>query len=182
MSVVRIIPARAGFTVPAVAFGTKNRDHPRSRGVYRLHGVKGPDGCGSSPLARGLPETPIDTNLWWWIIPARAGFTGSPKTYVESFEDHPRSRGVYELRTDLIQKDLGSSPLARGLRTFPAAIPSTARIIPARAGFTIPHNHAIGGAADHPRSRGVYKCAILFILRWEGSSPLARGLPVLLAV
>ena len=77
---------------------------------------------------------------------------------------------------------LGSSPLARGLRicgSYPAA---PARIIPARAGFTPYQNRTFHKGKDHPRSRGVYelwgpdKPAIL------GSSPLARGLHLRVAI
>ena len=53
-AIVRIIPARAGFTCHSVTLHASPWDHPRSRGVY-------PEGCGarsssrgSSPLARGL--------------------------------------------------------------------------------------------------------------------------------
>ena len=52
---LRIIPARAGFTLCSAWNTTRPRDHPRSRGVYWV-GVGGGVGRkGSSPLARGLP-------------------------------------------------------------------------------------------------------------------------------
>ena len=77
LTIVRIIPAHAGFTtgtnIPLVGV----RDHPRTRGVYqRLY-----HGCAWSHR----------------IIPAHAGFTVD---YVrnEIYEpDHPRTRGVYVL-------------------------------------------------------------------------------------
>ena len=50
------------------------------------------------------------------------------------------------------------------------------RIIPARAGFTILHDHEFGAVGDHPRSRGVYETSVLDEAPLEGSSPLARGL------
>ena len=49
-----IIPARAGFTVCVSADTGPRGDHPRSRGVYDEAIPEGYDGCGSSPLARGL--------------------------------------------------------------------------------------------------------------------------------
>ena len=111
------------------------------------------------------------------IIPARAGFTMPYGTNGLGSQDHPRSRGVYYMRSDGLVHGQGSSPLARGL---PGAMPVTvpaARIIPARAGFTDPLADGRAHTTDHPRSRGVY-----FMLRWRtrmvvGSSPLARGLP-----
>ena len=50
--------------------------------------------------------------------------------------DHPRSRGVYYCQAPDIDPDLGSSPLARGLREAEARQRGVLRIIPARAGFT----------------------------------------------
>ena len=50
-----IIPARAGFTPSKVRLRPKQRDHPRSRGVYRTAASVHTPGAGSSPLARGLP-------------------------------------------------------------------------------------------------------------------------------
>ena len=70
--------------------------------------------------------------------------------------DHPRSRGVYGHRPFAARGFGGSSPLARGLQECFAIDECQARIIPARAGFTI--------------------------MMWKddlyvkGSSPLARGL------
>ena len=72
----------------------------------------------------------------------------------------------------------GSSPLARGLLELSVTSRWNPGIIPARAGFTMTTVATPPVAADHPRSRGVYR-------RWPdpgdagaGSSPLARGLPM----
>ena len=111
---------------------------------------------GSSPLARGLRGIRPPPGSESGIIPARAGFTSPPNPYSPGQEDHPRSRGVYLAYGlgDLLAK--GSSPLARGLHGVLLRRGVPARIIPARAGFTV---NAIGSgvaSADHPRSRGVY--------------------------
>ena len=50
------------------------------------------------------------------IIPARAGFTRSYIHLYTAQRDHPRSRGVYPVLRREGEEDLGSSPLARGLR------------------------------------------------------------------
>ena len=50
----RIIPARAGFTLPMKVADVARADHPRSRGVYLLSHFVCSDFAGSSPLARGL--------------------------------------------------------------------------------------------------------------------------------
>ena len=50
---------------------------------------------GSSPLARGLLGDDVDEIVRDGIIPARAGFTVTLDTGLDSPADHPRSRGVY---------------------------------------------------------------------------------------
>ena len=153
----RIIPARAGFTPRRVPGPGGQRDHPRSRGVYRGCFQRRVRPRGSSPLARGLRAAGEAVAADHGIIPARAGFT-SGYVYLDSHAaDHPRSRGVYPSPPPSPPTRGGSSPLARGL---PASALHRARgpgIIPARAGFTCPGS-----------SRRRVSC---------GSSPLARGLP-----
>ena len=51
--------------------------------------------------------------------------------------DHPRSRGVYMDNSHMPQGNMGSSPLARGLRGPHLGGEGCQRIIPARAGFTL---------------------------------------------
>ena len=135
---LRIIPARAGFTRRPACSTRWHPDHPRSRGVYPLSTVDTRSTSGSSPLARGLrganalvrresrdhprsrgvySTTYNAAHLHSWIIPARAGFTGGPRS------DTGRRRG--------------SSPLARGLREIMSDETKGRRIIPARAGFTL---------------------------------------------
>ena len=152
----RIIPARAGFTNAGLQAGRQDRDHPRSRGVYRV--VIRPD-------AYAL-----------WIIPARAGFTRPTRCNSGRRRDHPRSRGVYRELTTVLEAVAGSSPLARGLRMMTDAQARDRRIIPARAGFTIVVRAGLDPVADHPRSRGVYGPPETPPMRRTGSSPLARGL------
>ena len=93
--VLRIIPARAGFT-----------HCPPDAGEGFL---------GSSPLARGLRGVANLAGLLARIIPARAGFTPAPRQSPGSPWDHPRSRGVYRRADRSASRAFGSSPLARGL-------------------------------------------------------------------
>ena len=74
-------------------------------------------------------------------------------------------------------RDVGSSPLARGLPPVGIAKSLSTRIIPARAGFTTWPPPSPGLRSDHPRSRGVYPHLLVTHPRVQGSSPLARGLP-----
>ena len=171
-----IIPARAGFTRGLSASSPARPDHPRSRGVYQMRGLRSPARAGSSPLARGLRHPGQRLLPRGRIIPARAGFTGSWPSRSRRRPDHPRSRGVYA-NDDLDGEiRMGSSPLARGLPRRPAGPRRAARIIPARAGFTPRGRGSPPAARDHPRSRGVYTDpAQTRDVAW-GSSPLARGL------
>ena len=131
-----IIPARAGFTLHRRRRRMAVQDHPRSRGVYAVHGGVEVIEPGSSPLARGLLKGgPINSGASG-IIPARAGFTRWSAGRCRRRGDHPRSRGVYVHSGDPVRIGPGSSPLARGLLAAEPAHRRTGRIIPARAGFT----------------------------------------------
>ena len=114
-TVARIIPARAGFTRPCPYPSCHYRDHPRSRGVYRIVQSLMRHESGSSPLARGLPRMIAIHLRCCGIIPARAGFTSRPGSGAYAGRDHPRSRGVYSRTTTTHTAPPGSSPLARGL-------------------------------------------------------------------
>ena len=133
--VMRIIPARAGFTVHRNHKRSSLRDHPRSRGVYApsFHGSWYM--LGSSPLARGLLYNTLSIIAGAGIIPARAGFTAIVRLPPTEFWDHPRSRGVYD-------------------GTVYAAT-SNGGIIPARAGFTL-------GDPWNPNDRLPYQTASAF--------------------
>ena len=156
---VRIIPARAGFTWYNPPSAPLHPDHPRSRGVYVQMARSCVSRTGSSPLARGL-LLPLEIRVWdGGIIPARAGFTGVGNIQVEHFRDHPRSRGVYPGEIGGSAAGGGSSPLARGLRRCSGHRRLNARIIPARAGFTGTSRGCPRAGPDHPRSRGVYSAA-----------------------
>ena len=175
-----IIPARAGFTGASKRNWRPRGDHPRSRGVYRHDGGAEDATRGSSPLARGLRGDPVVFGGGAGIIPARAGFTIGLRAGARGCRDHPRSRGVYSMACRTAARSIGSSPLARGLHPLDSPSPGEYRIIPARAGFTIPARRPRKSAWDHPRSRGVYPRSARSPVARSGSSPLARGLLALL--
>ena len=153
---VRIIPARAGFTSCPSDSLESCGDHPRSRGVYGYSPTDEEWAYGSSPLARGLPQYFEHAPRAARIIPARAGFTDSAHDSSALLEDHPRSRGVYSSCDHSRSWNVGSSPLARGLQELVLQAVAEPGIIPARAGFTLAMQ--------------------LDIPVVVGSSPLARGL------
>ena len=130
-------------------------DHPRSRGVYALWTTSMNKNHGSSPLARGLRDSPPATEDPRGIIPARAGFTGQG--------------------TRPAPPKPGSSPLARGLPGLAAGPDGWDRIIPARAGFTQRHLRGLLRPSDHPRSRGVYLVVDGDGDRAEGIIPARAG-------
>ena len=174
-----IIPARAGFTSSPTATSSTLPDHPRSRGVYRGRRQRGRGRWGSSPLARGLRARHAQGVRRGGIIPARAGFTAACPQSPQSKPDHPRSRGVYDRSGPSDDAPIGSSPLARGLPQPGLRLLGLRRIIPARAGFTRRPPPSPGSSRDHPRSRGVYLTGRRSIRPFQGSSPLARGLPLI---
>ena len=122
--IVRIIPARAGFTSRRGAGGFCAQDHPRSRGVYLRDTEIGGTEKGSSPLARGLQDIVPENCFSCRIIPARAGFTPAPPSQHSRRSDHPRSRGVYGPPRRSRPTSTGSSPLARGLPLRILGIPT----------------------------------------------------------
>ena len=130
---------------------------------------------GSSPLARGLLQYPTRHQQPRRIIPARAGFTRSPETPPTARPDHPRSRGVYNVRMNGSCVQSGSSPLARGLRRLRLLRADAGRIIPARAGFTRLFRGDAGQHRDHPRSRGVYVGGGLDVVGDPGIIPARAG-------
>ena len=173
---LRIIPARAGFTISTTIPRGLYEDHPRSRGVYPSLLVTTPRVEGSSPLARGLLDARHAPPVAARIIPARAGFTRRIQPGRSATGDHPRSRGVYRTTPWPWWPLIGSSPLARGLLLHDLRGLGDVGIIPARAGFTPILCRRIRGSWDHPRSRGVYFSASSVPICRRGSSPLARGL------
>ena len=134
---VRIIPARAGFTVGIGRGDGAGRDHPRSRGVYAPAIAPGLTMTGSSPLARGLRGRRRRCHSRPGDHPRSRGvYEVITRSWTTPEGDHPRSRGVYGRGRRPWPGRWGSSPLARGLPALIAVGDAAERIIPARAGFT----------------------------------------------
>ena len=76
-----IIPALAGNTGPACAWGKQHWDHPRSRGEYERGILPARYLLGSSPLSRGIRWELIQSTAYERIIPALAGNTALVNYY-----------------------------------------------------------------------------------------------------
>ena len=90
-----LIPARAGLTTASTCPGWSRRAHPRSRGAHNGEPTDSDWRVGSSPLARGSPETSPDSTLPSGLIPARAGLTSWTGHGSWPAGAHPRSRGAH---------------------------------------------------------------------------------------
>ena len=178
----RLIPARAGNTYDRLRSGERAPAHPRSRGEHHMASARSSGSSGSSPLARGTPHGWPEMVFCRRLIPARAGNTSSMVTVPLSCTAHPRSRGEHFLADSTLCNGCGSSPLARGtLSELPYGI-FRIRLIPARAGNTWRFAARGKPRAAHPRSRGEHGCAVNKLECMRGSSPLARGTPLMRSI
>ena len=157
MAISRIIPALAGNTHPSAGRHGRNRDHPRSRGEYRVVCKSLRYSEGSSPLSRGIRPRILPSCVAPRIIPALAGNTRKDRWRFIHSRDHPRSRGEYTRESGKTSPTQGSSPLSRGIRVHRMTGLQGHRIIPALAGNTVALTASQRGQRDHPRSRGEYE-------------------------
>ena len=149
-----LIPARAGNTARAGARRGYPRAHPRSRGEHAPPVFWKLTVAGSSPLARGTPDSRTHHGRAAGLIPARAGNTDQWKISEIHGGAHPRSRGEH-CDTDTVQdREVGSSPLARGTLDLLHSPSLPCGLIPARAGNTQRWEHRARAGWAHPRSRG----------------------------
>ena len=109
-----LIPARAGNTGSSGRCTTGEGAHPRSRGEHATDRGMGVAVMGSSPLARGTPDSRTLAPPSGGLIPARAGNTVGVDTTAGRPRAHPRSRGEHIPGVARIPVKSGSSPLARG--------------------------------------------------------------------
>ena len=173
--VAGIIPACAGSTTPCSRPRPGRRDHPRLRGEHMVTPEPGMTIRGSSPLARGALHRGVHGLLQEGIIPACAGSTRQARRPSIRPRDHPRLRGEHSNTINLWQRNMGSSPLARGAHGERGRTPALGGIIPACAGSTRLRCTACQRPRDHPRLRGEHLGQSRITRAVRGSSPLARG-------
>ena len=131
--------------------------------------------AGSSPHARGAQVLVKPAGLQCGIIPTCAGSTDPTYRKTTTLGDHPRMRGEHTLQSAYCGGGNGSSPHARGARSYRRIWRYTLGIIPACAGSTGPRGKSRGAAWDHPRMRREHDAVLSANLMAEGSSPHARG-------
>ena len=176
---LRFIPAGAGNTKWAGHGFTFPTVHPRWRGEHSSSEAGARVGSGSSPLARGTPETATQKGHLHRFIPAGAGNTRNLTNRLRDAPVHPRWRGEHTSSDSVKCSVSGSSPLARGtlqLDFFPVR---RFRFIPAGAGNTYGLKKLAPITTVHPRWRGEHVLDQLAQRATNGSSPLARGTPML---
>ena len=152
-----LIPARAGTTGELLESWGSLRAHPRSRGDHCRRGVTFRSPLGSSPLARGPPDTRAAGGEFVGLIPARAGTTLVRAGRRGFRRAHPRSRGDHARDTPGTLCVRGSSPLARGPLGSRVGDRGGAGLIPARAGTTTFCCVRPVVPRAHPRSRGDHR-------------------------
>ncbi len=171
----RFIPAGAGNTRTRHARRAPTPVHPRGRGEHAAARVSPPAAPGSSPRARGTRHTECSNIRIRRFIPAGAGNTSRSRCGGCSRPVHPRGRGEHDLKPDVDDSPLGSSPRARGTLTESALMAPSLRFIPAGAGNTrIVGTMTVFGSV-HPRGRGEHMCPAHNGHWLHGSSPRARG-------
>ena len=170
-----IIPACAGNTCDFCLMLASRGDHPRMRGEHPPPVSSTTANSGSSPHARGTPSAGQLHDGELGIIPACAGNTSLPLLARLRLGDHPRMRGEHTRQVNLWQRNMGSSPHARGTRVVCLRPHDVPGIIPACAGNTGGRFRLARLVRDHPRMRGEHVSALPPATALRGSSPHARG-------
>ena len=174
-----IIPACAGNTCLCLVWCRGAWDHPRMRGEHRHPTLELAGFRGSSPHARGTLVFAVLLCLIGGIIPACAGNTSWLIFARPVLRYHPRMRGERMQLFGHLLVSKGSSPHARGTLFSHAIWRGICGIIPACAGNTMCVGLTCWGIWDHPRMRGEHGEIELRCLYSWGSSPHARGTPMI---
>ncbi len=154
----RLIPARAGSTIPFDLRAGASTAHPRASGEHIAPGCQQVLPCGSSPRERGARTEPARRHRPVRLIPARAGSTPKILGVIGGSPAHPRASGEHADSVQRHGRDTGSSPRERG--ALDRALPREphVRLIPARAGSTAARAARRTPGPAHPRASGEHTC------------------------
>ena len=131
-----LIPAGAGSTFRVSGSGPPRSAHPRRRGEHLTALSAEVLGTGSSPQARGAPDSSAALVSLERLIPAGAGSTCMGLPARTAGPAHPRRRGEHTSSWEAVDIWPGSSPQARGARDRAVHDQRPVRLIPAGAGST----------------------------------------------
>ena len=109
------------------------------------------------------------------LIPAHAGKTTLRSTCNSPSPAHPRACGENYRAAHSSAVNTGSSPRVRGKLAEMVRKAAAARLIPARAGKTPPHQHYRASNPAHPRACGENGGGSSAVQSSFGSSPRVRG-------
>ena len=171
----RLIPARAGKTRRVWRGHQGTTAHPRAGGENFKCRDEIRDSTGSSPRGRGKLGSDSMSMVGNRLIPARAGKTGSKRDAGCWSRAHPRAGGENHGRARMTPRWTGSSPRGRGKPDRESPPHSARRLIPARAGKTVPDSFEFSREAAHPRAGGENAMTPRVRSRLAGSSPRGRG-------
>ncbi len=149
--------------------------YPRWRGEHEAISKTPAIAAGLSPLARGTPGVERQMTEKERFIPAGAGNTSPLLTPGKSAAVYPRWRGEHPFIFVSSWRDLGLSPLARGIRTKYPSLNPRRRFIPAGAGNTTGQPQRFTVMPVYPRWRGEHFTRLRKQFTVDGLSPLARG-------
>ncbi len=152
--IARFIPACAGNTHVPLTVATGPTVHPRVRGEHSVNRARRQLQTGSSPRARGTPDTTVRDAVRNRFIPACAGNTGRGKRRRLPPTVHPRVRGEHPIARHHVSNVTGSSPRARGTLAAARLNALPPRFIPACAGNTTGAWKRWASPPVHPRVRG----------------------------
>ena len=159
-AVLGLIPAGAGSTTDSGSRSCNTRAHPRRRGEHLMPSFVLLNADGSSPQARGAHRLRLVRVRGEGLIPAGAGSTWWGVSPWASSGAHPRRRGEHWCWSFLVGGEVGSSPQARGARTWGSTWTTPARLIPAGAGSTPAGTSPWTRCRAHPRRRGEHASAL----------------------
>ena len=151
----RIIPALAGNICALPRRVSPTRDHPRSRGEYRIAFNAYADQWGSSR--------------------SRGEYRPSHRRPVASRGSSPLSRGIPDTDSIHVIGD-GIIPALAGIHYRDSWVLKCSGIIPALAGNTPGSGSFSPSTTDHPSSRGEYGAGENVNMIGNGSSLLSRGI------
>ena len=171
----RFIPACAGNAGKTTPKSCRRSVHPRVRGERSDPKQFDRVRSGSSPRARGTPQSRGLALFWARFIPACAGNAYPESSSPLCLTVHPRVRGERRFSPRPAARFDGSSPRARGTLAHFIRSEILARFIPACAGNANYKSSRACLGTVHPRVRGERKWRTEAREDYDGSSPRARG-------